>query len=82
MGARPALGTAPCPGDSTLCAPVAVVRAHTSGGAGREAAGAVLLGVLPQELEPVTQAVAQVGQVLPSAWLWEIQRGWHQVRQS
>lgn len=54
---------------------------HTAGRAGREAAGAILLGILPQELEPVTQAVAQVGQVLPGTWLWEWPRVRCQARQ-
>lgn len=41
----------------------------TAGWAGPAAGGAVLLGVLVQELEPVPQPVPQVGQVLTRAGL-------------
>lgn len=55
--------------------PPCVAGTRTSGGAGGEPAGAVLLGVLTQELEPVAQAVTQVGQILPGAQFWGVQRG-------
>lgn len=68
MAARPAWGQQPT-------SPPRVAGTGTRGGAGGEPAGAVLLGILPQELEPVAQTVTQVGQILPGAQFCGVQRG-------
>lgn len=75
MAARPLQGQQPP-------SPPCVAGTGTGGGAGGEPAGAVLLGILTQELEPVAQAVTQVGQILPGAQFWGGPAGQCQAGQS